>query len=75
MMLVAVSYDEIESFAIARQHIFNRRDQRGEPAEEDLYEILGRGAQAFSRSGRCARCDFLPRCRPRGWSAAIGCAA
>ena len=39
MMLVAVSYDEIESFAIARQHIFNRRDQRGEPAEEDLYEI------------------------------------
>ena len=36
MMLVAVSYDEIESFAIARQHIFNRRDQRGEPAEEDL---------------------------------------
>ena len=39
MILVAVSYDEIESFTIARQHIFNRRDQRGEPAEEDLYEI------------------------------------
>ncbi len=39
MMLVAVSYDEIEPFALSRRHIFIRQNQRGEPAADDLYEI------------------------------------
>ena len=76
MMLVAVSYDEIESFAIARQHIFNRRDQRGEPAEEDLYEISSDEARRrFPALGDVRGAIYLPRCRPCGWSAFVGCSA
>ena len=46
MMLVAVSDDEIESFAFARQQIFNRQCQRGEPTSEDLYEISSEEARS-----------------------------
>ena len=45
MMLVAVSDDEIEPFAFARQQIFNRQCQRGEPTSEDLYEISSKEAR------------------------------
>ena len=46
MMLVAVSDDEIEPFAIARQEIFNRQNQHCEPASEDLYEISSEEARS-----------------------------
>ena len=39
MMIVAVSEDELEPFDVARRHIFNRRNRRGGPSAEDLYEI------------------------------------
>ena len=45
-MLVAVSDDEIEPFAFARQQIFNRRNHCGEPASEDLYEISSEEARS-----------------------------
>lgn len=46
MMIVAVSDDERQPFAIARQRIFNRRTRRGEPAAADLYEISSEEARS-----------------------------
>ena len=45
MMIVAVSDDELESFAVARRRIFNRRSRRGKPSAEDLYEISPKEAR------------------------------
>ena len=39
MILVSVSDDETEPFAIARQEIFKRQSKHGEPSSKDLYEI------------------------------------
>ena len=45
MMIVAVSDDELEPFDIARRHIFDRRNRRGKPSEEDLGEITSEEAR------------------------------
>ena len=45
MMIVAVSDDELEPFAMARRRIFNRRSRRGAPDSEALHEISSEEAR------------------------------
>lgn len=42
---IAVSEDEIDPFETAKKRIFDRRDRRGTPSPEDLFEISSEDAQ------------------------------
>jgi glycine/D-amino acid oxidase-like deaminating enzyme len=46
-LIVAVSDDEVEPFAEARRHVFERQRRRGQPAPEDLHEVSPENARAL----------------------------